>query len=558
MDPFVSVVTGTYNRLPYLKEMVESVRHSIYYTIPYEIILVDGGSIDGTIEWCKKQKDVVLIEQGELLGAVKAFNAGFAVAKGRYVVIANDDITFMDESITNAILFMEGETETGIGCFWQDRDDKKWHVEAMHVYINGTGRPGYYGQVCIIPKWLGDEVGWWGDYLHTYGGDNELSANVYRLGYLIKPIPCGCVHDLKVYDQLREINKGDPKEFGGGHHPDTVKFHDKWKNGINVGKLAPGFRYERRKFKIFYLPIYEPGHQIQKETKVGLLKSLQKVSLVFEYDYANGNLNDMLERAYDLEPDLFVMQIQDANGMFNKHVISNMKAEHPNARFFLWNGDYHPNNLYAQEYIEMLKLFHLTAFATEECINRYPDDVKKMYLQIGFEEHETPPPDDLYDIVFLANGYSDKRKNLARFLKEFPYRVGLFGSWPREFGAIADTTYDFYKGAEIMRASKFVISDQQWPHARGYVSNRLFQALYAGGGVVLQQWFDGIDEVLGFEHNKHLLVWKDMEEIADLVGQFIDKDKTRAKIAEEGREFVLKNYSFDVFVKKMLEALYDL
>src|SRR5882672_1722124 len=98
----ISLVSGTYNRLPMLTEMVQSFRDNLLPGIQYEIVLVDGGSTDGTIEWAKNQTDVRLIEDGALLGAISAFTRGSFEAQGKYILLSNDDITFRSKSILPA------------------------------------------------------------------------------------------------------------------------------------------------------------------------------------------------------------------------------------------------------------------------------------------------------------------------------------------------------------------------------------------------------------------------------------------------------------------------
>ena len=95
-----------------------------------------------------------------------------------------DDIEFVGDGILQAWIYMQNNPDCGCGCFFQDRNGRDWHVESMPA-VSQQGEQTHvpYGQVCMVPRWLGERVGWWGDYLHTYGGDNELSAQILTLGY---------------------------------------------------------------------------------------------------------------------------------------------------------------------------------------------------------------------------------------------------------------------------------------------------------------------------------------------------------------------------------------
>jgi glycosyltransferase involved in cell wall biosynthesis len=279
----ISIVSGTYNRIDSLKRMVRSVRKSLQYPVKnlygfsYEIVLVDGGSNDGTQEWCKNQSDINLIEHGELKGAVKAFNDGAIAARGKWVILANDDIEFVENSIYESWLLVSDIENLGMGCFYQNRDKKDWHVEGMPVVIDGEQANLPYGQVCIVPKWLGDKVGWWGDYLHTYGGDNELTSKIYELGFKVQPFVDCKIKDHEIDDGLRKINniegKKDPKAVLG-HHPDSFAWGKRWKKGRLVGPIvsfSPKLESQTiKKNRVLYLPIYEQGWTVQKEQKRGL------------------------------------------------------------------------------------------------------------------------------------------------------------------------------------------------------------------------------------------------------------------------------------------------
>jgi GT2 family glycosyltransferase len=91
--PRLSVVTPLFNCLERTKEMVESLRASIPKNIPYEVILVDDGSTDGTRQWLSGLGDpfrVLLNERNVGYGA--STNRGAAAARGAVLALLNDDL----------------------------------------------------------------------------------------------------------------------------------------------------------------------------------------------------------------------------------------------------------------------------------------------------------------------------------------------------------------------------------------------------------------------------------------------------------------------------------
>jgi len=84
----ISVVIRTFNRKAYLLEAIESVRNQTYRN--FEIIVVDDGSGDGTIEMLNSMPEIRLIRQNRN-GYIMALNKGIAAARGEFVAILDDD-----------------------------------------------------------------------------------------------------------------------------------------------------------------------------------------------------------------------------------------------------------------------------------------------------------------------------------------------------------------------------------------------------------------------------------------------------------------------------------
>jgi len=103
------------------KELLKNCLSSIYqYTsgIKFEVILVDNGSTDGSIEMLKEEfPQVKLIENRENLGFARANNQAIKKSKGKYLLLFNPDTVFRANSLDKMIKFMDDRPDIGIlGC----------------------------------------------------------------------------------------------------------------------------------------------------------------------------------------------------------------------------------------------------------------------------------------------------------------------------------------------------------------------------------------------------------------------------------------------------------
>ena len=97
-EPLVSIITVTLNSEKYLEETLKSIKNQ--KNKDYEVIIVDGHSIDSTIQIIKKYEDLInfcLIEKDR--GIYDAFNKGLKYANGKYIVFVNSDDVLTPEAI---------------------------------------------------------------------------------------------------------------------------------------------------------------------------------------------------------------------------------------------------------------------------------------------------------------------------------------------------------------------------------------------------------------------------------------------------------------------------
>lgn len=557
LNPLISVVSGTYNRLESLIRMVSSARVAIPASLGYEIIIVDGGSDDGTLQWCKRQPDIHLIEHGELRGAIKAFCDGAKTACGQYVILANDDILFAPESILTALVYLESTPRCGAVAFADNRpyDTEQPISQENHQYSVQTqvavapdGHPTrvVYAQVGMFRRWLGEKAGWWGaddpvmGQARTYGGDNYLSSRIWELGYTVDAVEGATCEDYVIRDTLRTTN--------AAAHDNA--FYQRYPNGPQIAAEPTETTPPPEQLRILYLPIFEPGNPVHKSAKRGLREEFQKRALVWEWDYLNERVRTGNLRAF--APHLIFTQFHDGRWT---DIMRTLREVAPQALIINWNGD--ARGLLDDDYLALLRYADLQLVVNAAPLPSYREKgIRAAYWQIGIETPQTPLPKvPKHDIVFLGNCYNEQREELERTLRATGLDVGLYGAnWTKSNG---NTLYDFAAGEALYKHCKIAISDTfndgRTP-IKAFVSNRLFQAL-AAGAFVLQAHSDELEKYTGLINGTHYAEWRDMRDLIEGIRYWVSVPSERAKIAKAGHKLVMEYYTFAALVKYLFTHL---
>lgn len=309
--------------------------------------------------------------------------------------------------------------------------------------------------------------------------------------------------------------------------------------------------------KILFLPVYDPSHHaVSIANKHGLRDALIAAGhVVIEWDYCQtperGFASEFKSRLIDIQPDLLLTQFQGTNYL-NSELAETLYAEIPDI-WVNWNQDYWPEHHTTPDMLALLRHVDLQLVSNGSVLPDYAaNGVNAAYWPFGYETPTRSLPDvPAHDVVFLGNAYSEHRRKLGKLLKSLPYNVGLYGTgWENGDG---DCNYDFAYGEALYKKAKIAISDNEFTEAVGYLSNRPFQILAAGGAFMFQQRVKDLEKMTGLLNGFDFAWFTNIEDLPDKIAYTLEHWNADfyAETVRGSQSKVFKRHSYDVRVREL-------
>lgn len=229
----ISIVILTHNRLESLKRCIESVVSNT--TAPYEIVVVNNGSTDGTREYMYEKSGELLdtcgfkIVDNESNEGVVARNAGFHVSSGEYICQCDDDVVVLPNWDKSVLLYMSdplvgmvgpqgGLIEPSADC-WLNLSVYK-HKDSYVDFLTG-----FFMMMRNVGIFYNPKFGkFWHEELHL---SLQYKQAGYRIRMLTSPV---CIHASQ---------RTEPIDWDL-HNRNKDYVHDEWKDNLGVLRLGGG------------------------------------------------------------------------------------------------------------------------------------------------------------------------------------------------------------------------------------------------------------------------------------------------------------------------------
>jgi GT2 family glycosyltransferase len=239
----LSIVILTFNQLWCTKECVESIQQ--YTPEPHEIVFVDNGSSDGTVDWLREQAaqhdNYRLIENGKNLGFAKGCNQGIEAAAGEYILLLNNDVVVTTKWLAGLLdcyhrkphVGIVGPMTNNISGIQRVVDVGYSDVAGMHAFAQSFRERNRYRMVenrrivgfCMLfSKQVAEEVG----LLDETFGSGNFEDDDYCLRAELAGYRNYIAGDVFIHHYGSQTFAGNKMDYGQAMQNNMALYRQKW------------------------------------------------------------------------------------------------------------------------------------------------------------------------------------------------------------------------------------------------------------------------------------------------------------------------------------------
>lgn len=245
MSNLVSVIIPCYNAERWIAEAIDSCLNQTYPSV--EIIVINDGSTDNSLEIIKSYGDKIVWETGEKKGGNHARNRGFALSKGKYIQFLDADDYILPEKIARQVSFLEETDAEVVYGDWRHRQ----HLPSGETFLEDVNISGaqpdileslladwWVSPACILftRKVVEKSRGW--DESLRAGQDRDFFLSVVMDGAKVAYQP-GCHSVYRRYGRVT-VSGSSPTRYLESHHQIVCRAEQKLRQ---QGRLTTKYRH---------------------------------------------------------------------------------------------------------------------------------------------------------------------------------------------------------------------------------------------------------------------------------------------------------------------------
>jgi GT2 family glycosyltransferase len=225
-DPLVTFVVVNWNGEKFLSECLDSIKSQTHR--PFELIVVDNGSSDGSVALLEKDPDVHLLRNARNLGFGSANNQAVRKARGEFIAFVNNDIVLHPQwarSMLGPMLqypevgMCAGKTlsysdpelidNTGHLLYWDGVNRGRGRMQKDHGQFDNLTEAFFpSGAACLFRAQMLQQIGCFDEDFFLYGDDTELGIRARLTGWECAFVPVAIAYhrysaSTSAYDSLK-------------------------------------------------------------------------------------------------------------------------------------------------------------------------------------------------------------------------------------------------------------------------------------------------------------------------------------------------------------------